>query len=88
MRLAFEIIALEYILPGKINALVRGVNISVQADDGWHWITLRHRMQFEPVRGSYHFTFIQKNQNEGALNRANHQWTIVLVEYQHPAVHK
>src|SRR5688572_24268221 len=42
--LTFMVIALEYILPGKINALVRGVNISIEADDGWHWKALRHRM--------------------------------------------
>jgi hypothetical protein len=31
--LALIIVAFEYILPGKINALVRGVNISVETDD-------------------------------------------------------
>src|SRR5690242_11419613 len=29
--LTLMVVALEYILPGKINALVRGVNISIQA---------------------------------------------------------
>jgi hypothetical protein len=86
--LALVVIAFKYILPGKINALVRGVHISVQADDRGHRKTLRHRMQFEPIGGSYHFTFVQKNQNERALDRAHHQWTIVLIEHQHPAVHK
>lgn len=31
--LTFIVVALEYVLPRKINALIRGVNISVQADD-------------------------------------------------------
>ncbi len=31
--LALVIVALEYILPGKINALVRGVNISVETNN-------------------------------------------------------
>lgn len=86
--LAFMIVALEYILPGKINALVGGVNISVQADDGRHRVALRHRMQFVTVGRSYHFTFVQKNQNEGTLDGANHEWTVVLIQYQHPAIHK
>src|SRR5688572_9793251 len=43
--LTFEIITLEYVLPGKINALVGGVNISVEADDGRHRKALGHRMQ-------------------------------------------
>jgi hypothetical protein len=86
--LAFVVIAFKYILPCKINALVRGVNVSIQADDRGHRKALRHRMQFEPIGGSYHFTFVQKNQNEGTLDRAHHQWTVVLIEHQHPAVHK
>ena len=31
--LTLVVVAFKYILPGKINALVRGVNISIQADD-------------------------------------------------------
>lgn len=31
--LAFVVVAFKYILPGKINALVRGVNISVEANN-------------------------------------------------------
>ena len=66
--LTFMVIALEYILPGKINALVRGVNISIEADDGWHWKTLRDRMQLMTIRGPHHFTFIKEHEDEGTLN--------------------
>lgn len=70
--LALVIIALEYILPGKINALVRGVNISVETNYGWHWITFAHRMKLVPVGSSHHFTFVEEHQNKGTLYRAYH----------------
>jgi hypothetical protein len=62
--LAFMIVALEYILPGKINALVRGVNISIEADHRRHGERLRDGMQLMPIRRSHHFAFVKKNQYE------------------------
>jgi hypothetical protein len=79
--LTFMVIALEYILPGKINALVRGVNISIEADDRWHWVGMTHGMQLMPVGGPHHFTFIQKHQDESALNRTDHKWTVILIKH-------
>ena len=54
--LALEVIAFKYILPGKINALVGGVDISVQPDYRWHRESLGHRMQFVTIRWSDQFT--------------------------------
>lgn len=65
--LTFVIVALEYILPGKINALVRGVNISIQAYHGWHRVALGDRMQFVAIGGANHFTLVQEHQYKGAL---------------------
>ena len=70
--LTFVVIAFEYVLPGKINALVRGVNISIEADDRRHWIAGGHRMQLMPVSGPHHFTFLKEHEDEGTLDGANH----------------
>lgn len=56
--LALIVIALEYILPGKINALVRGVNISIQSYYRGHREALTHRVQLIAVRGSHQFAFV------------------------------
>ena len=62
--LTFVVIAFKYILPGKINALVRGVHISIQAYYRWHRVTLCYRMQLVPVGRSYQFTFFEINKYE------------------------
>ena len=66
--LAFEVVAFKYILPCKINALVRGVNISIQPDNRRHGKILRDSMQSVAVRRPYHFTFIEKYENKGAFH--------------------
>lgn len=66
--LTFIPIALEYILPGKINALVGGVDISVQADDRRHGKALGDRPEFMPVGRTYQFAFLKIYKNEGALH--------------------
>jgi len=70
--LAFMIITLEYILPGKINALVRGVNISVQTDHRRHGVTVRYRMQLVTIRSTDHFALIEEHEDKGTLHGANH----------------
>jgi len=85
--LTFKIVALEYILPRKINALVGGVNISVQADDRWHGVALSHGMKSVAICRPDQFAFIKENKNKGALDGANHQGTVVLIKHQYPAVH-
>jgi hypothetical protein len=77
--LTLVIIAFEYILPGKINALVRGVNISVEADHRRHWVAVRDGVQLMPVCGSYHFALVQKNEYERALDRAHHEGAVILI---------
>src|SRR3569832_2129531 len=47
--LTLKIVAFEYILPGKINPFVRGINISVEAYDRWHRKSSSDRMQFVPI---------------------------------------
>src|SRR5690606_24536261 len=85
--LAFKVIAFEYILPGKRNALVGGVNVSVESYDGGHRETLRDGMQPVPVCRLNQLTFLQVNQHECTLNGTNHEWTKILIQYQHSADH-
>ena len=85
--LALKIVAIKYILPGKINALVRGVNISIEANDRWHWKTFCDRMQPVPVGRSDQLTLVQENENKGPLHGTNHQWTVILIKHQYSAVH-
>lgn len=85
--LALKVVALEYILPGKINALVGGVNISIEADYRRHRIGLGDRMQLVPIGRFDHLAFSQKHKDKGAFNRADHQRTVILIEYQNPVVH-
>lgn len=66
--LALIAVALEDILPGKINALVRGVNISVQADDRRHGEALRDRPQFVAVGRPNELALFKINENEGPLH--------------------
>ena len=85
--LALKVVALENVLPGKINALVRGVNIAVQADDRGHWETAGDRPQLVPVGGPDHLAFVEVDQNERALNRADHQRAKILIQYEYALVH-
>ena len=66
--LAFVIVAFEYVLPGKINALVRGVHISVKADDRRHREGLRDRMDLVSIGGSHNLTFFQVNKNKRSFH--------------------
>lgn len=66
--LAFEIVALKNILPGKINALVGGVYISIQPYNRWHRKALRYRMQPVAVGRPDEFTLLKKDQNKGAFH--------------------
>lgn len=70
--LTLKIIAFENILPGKINALVGGVYIAVEADDGGHGKALRDGPQLVPIGGAYHLALVQVYKNERPLYRANH----------------
>src|SRR5690606_1471185 len=85
--LTFEVVALEYILPCKRNALVRGVHISVQSYHGGHRKTLRNRAELIPVRGFDQLAFLQVYQHKRTLYRTNHERTKVLIQYQHSADH-
>jgi hypothetical protein len=79
--LTLVIITFENILPGKINALVRGVNISIQANYRRHRIALGDRVEFVPVGRPDHFTLVQKHQDKGAFNRTDHEGTVILIEH-------
>lgn len=85
--LALKIVALEYILAGKINALIRGVDISIKADHRWHWVALCDRVKPVTVCRPHQFTFVQKDKNKGALYGANHQGAVILIKHQYSAVH-
>lgn len=54
--LAFKVVAFKYILPGKINALVGGVYISIQPYNRRHRETLGYGMQAVAVSGPDQFT--------------------------------
>jgi hypothetical protein len=86
--LTFMIVAFEYILPGKINALVRGVDISVQADHRWHRVAVSDGMQLMAIGGANHFALVEENEYEGALDGADHQGTVVLIQHQYTAIHE
>lgn len=85
--LTLKIIALKDILPGKINALVGGVHISVETNDRRHGITLGNGSQLVPIRGAHHLTLVQVNKNKSPLYRANHQGAKILIQDQYPVVH-
>ncbi len=44
-------------------------------------------MQSVTVGRSYHLTFIQEHENEGALHRTYHQRAVILIKHQYSAVH-
>lgn|SRR5690606_2558853 len=77
--LAFKVIAFEYILPGKRNALVGGVNVSVESYDGRHREALRDGMQPMPVRRFDHFTFFKVYQHKCTLYGTHHERTKILI---------
>src|SRR5690606_36381548 len=83
--LAFKVIAFEYILPGKRNALVGGVNVSVESYDGRPRGALQDRMQPMPRRGFDHFDSFGVYQHKGRHYGADHERTKVLMEDQHSA---
>jgi hypothetical protein len=85
--LTLVVITLKDILPGKINALVRGVNISIETDDGWHGKCLRDGVQLVSIRRSDHFAFIEEDEYERALHGTDHEWTVILIQHQNSAVH-
>lgn len=85
--LAFVVIALENILPCKINALVRGVNISVEANDRRHRKAIRDGPQFMAIGRPDEFTFFEVDENERAFHGAHHERAEILIEYQYPCVH-
>jgi hypothetical protein len=85
--LALEIVALEYILPGKINALVGGVHIAVEADYRRHRKALGDRTQPVPIGRLYQFTFFQVYQYKCTLDGTNHERAGILIQNQHPVDH-
>ena len=86
--LTLVVVAFKYILPGKINALVRGVNISIQAYHRWHRVRVSDRMQLVAIRGSNHLALVEKNENECPLYGAYHQRTVILIQHQNATIHE
>jgi len=66
--LTFIAVAFEDILPGKINALVGGVDISIKTDNGGHRKRLGDRPQFMAVSRTHQLALFQVDEYEGALH--------------------
>ena len=85
--LTLKTIALENVLAGEVNALIRGIDVPVQPNHGWHRIRLCYASDLMPVGGAHHLTLVKINKDKSPFHRANHQWAIVLIEYQNTTIH-
>lgn len=85
--LAFEPVSPENILPGETDDLVRLMDIPVEPDDRRHRERPCDRADPMGVHRLHQLAFIEEYQDKGTLHRTDHQRTVILVEYQHPAVH-
>jgi hypothetical protein len=85
--LTLEIVALENILPGKINALVGGVDISVEANNRRHRKGFGYGMNLISVGRAHQFAFVEVYKNKSSLHGTNHERTEILIEYQNPIIH-
>jgi hypothetical protein len=77
--LTAETVPFKNILTGKYNTPVGQTDILEQTNHRGHGKRLAYRMQHITFYLSQKFSFIQKYKDKGPLQRADCQWTIILI---------